>query len=89
MENRQNEHHLATPKSNVKSVIKRNGEPQEIDCIKIYARLEALSFELDMKYVNLELVVNKVIEGMYDGIKTSVLDELAAETCAYMVLPLF
>lgn len=55
--------------------------------MKIYARLEALSFGLDMNFVNLELVVNKVIEGMYDGVKTTVLDELAAETCAYMVSP--
>lgn len=39
-----------------------------------------------MKFVNLELVVNKVIHGMYDGIKTTALDELAAETCAYMNL---
>lgn len=39
-----------------------------------------------MTFVNLELVVNKVIHGMYDGIKTTALDELAAETCAYMVI---
>jgi len=29
--------------------------------MKIFVRLEALSFGLDMKFVNLELVVNKVI----------------------------
>lgn len=40
-----------------------------------------------MDYVNLELIVNKVINGMYDNIKTTALDELAAETCAYMVFP--
>jgi ribonucleoside-diphosphate reductase alpha chain len=79
--------HISTPKTSVKSVTKRDGTYQAIDTMKIYARLEALSFGLDMKYVNLELVVNKVIEGMYDGVKTSVLDELAAETCAYMVHP--
>ena len=38
-----------------------------------------------MTFINLELVVNKVITGMYDKVKTTVLDELAAETCAYMV----
>lgn len=79
--------HISTPKTSVKSVTKRDGALQAIDTMKIYARLEALSFGLDMKFVNLELVVNKVIEGMYDGVKTSVLDELAAETCAYMVHP--
>jgi ribonucleoside-diphosphate reductase subunit M1 len=73
------------PKLSVKTVTKRDGELQTTDTMKIYARLEALSFALDMKFVNLELIVNKVVEGMYDGIKTSVLDELAAETCAYMV----
>lgn len=87
MESRQNEMHFTVPKTVVRAVTKRNGELQDIDFMKIFKRLDALSFGLDMKFVNLELVVNKVIEGMYDGVKTSVLDELAAETCAYMVVP--
>jgi len=46
--------------------------------------LEDLSFGLDFRYVNLDLVVSKVECGVYNGIKTSELDNLAAETCAYM-----
>ena len=44
-----------------------------------------------MEYVNIEAIVHKVVLGkekitlgMYDGIKTTELDNLAAETCAYM-----
>lgn len=69
----------------VLNVIKRSGLPEPIDTVKITKRLEKLSFGLNMEYVNLELIVNKVISGMYDNIKTTDLDQLAAETCAYMV----
>jgi hypothetical protein len=49
------------PKLSVKTVTKRDGDLQSTDTMKIYARLEALSFGLDMKFVNLELIVNKVV----------------------------
>ena len=39
---------------------------------------------LNMTFVNLDVVVDKVSQGIYDGVKTSDLDNLAAETCAYM-----
>lgn len=62
------------PKDTIKYVVKRSGEHQAIDTLKIQKRLENLSFGLNMTFVNLELVVNKVIHGMYDGIKTTALD---------------
>ena len=37
-----------------------------------------------MNFINLDLVVEKVSQGIYQGVPTSELDNLAAETCAYM-----
>ena len=34
--------------------------------------------------MNLELIAGKVMSGIYDGIPTEELDNLAAETCAYL-----
>ena len=39
-----------------------------------------------MKFINLDLITQKVYRGIYNGIKTSELDTLSAETCAYMSL---
>lgn len=39
---------------------------------------------LNRKYVDPVKITQKVVEGVYTGIKTSELDTLAAETCAYM-----
>lgn len=48
-------------------------------------RMEGLAFGLNLNYVNLDLILTKVEQGIYDGITTMELDNLAAETCAYMV----
>lgn len=47
--------------------------------------MEDLAFGLNLKFVNLDLVVSKVQQGIHDEITTVELDNLAAETCAYMV----
>jgi len=65
-------------------VTKRNGQTQEYDVKKIRKRLEKLCFELDMNFVDLDAIVHKVEQGLYDGIKTTEIDNLAAETAAYM-----
>lgn len=65
-------------------VIKRSGREEPIDVIKIEERIKRLMFGLDKKFVNLQYVVQKVIDGMNDLISTTQLDDLAAETCAYM-----
>lgn len=39
-----------------------------------------------MDYINLDVVTGKVYAGIYNGIKTSQLDTLSAETCAYMTM---
>lgn len=42
------------------------------------------SYGLDMNFVKIDIILKKVVQGMYDGISTVELDELAGETCAYM-----
>ena len=65
-------------------VTKRNGERDKVDAVRITERLSTLMDGLNTGYVNLDLVVAKVMQGIYDGVTTEVLDNLSAETCAYM-----
>ena len=62
-------------------VIKRNGKKESVKFDKITARIEKLSYSLS-PLVNVIDVAKKVIEGIYDGVTTSELDSLAAETAA-------
>jgi len=62
-------------------VIKRNGKKESIKFDKVTARLEKLSYSLS-PLVNVFEVAKKVIEGIYDGVRTTELDNLAAETAA-------
>jgi len=62
-------------------VIKRNGKKESIKFDKITARIEKLSYSLS-PFVNVIDVAKKVIEGIYDGVSTTELDNLAAETAA-------
>jgi len=65
-------------------VIKRSGRREEVSFDKITARLRKLTYNLDTNYVNLIEVSKKVILGLYDGVTTVELDNLAAETAATM-----
>ena len=65
-------------------VIKRSGQREEVSFDKITARLRKLTYNLDTTYVNLIEVSRKVIMGLYDGVTTVELDNLAAETAATM-----
>jgi ribonucleoside-diphosphate reductase alpha chain len=62
-------------------VIKRNGKAETIKFDKVTARIEKLSYSLS-PLVNAIDVAKKVIEGIYDGVPTTELDNLAAETAA-------
>ncbi len=75
---------LSKRKAYVSCVTKRDGERQTFEIQKIVKRLERLAQGLNREYVNLKAVVDKVVRGLYDGIKTEDIDNLAAETCAYM-----
>ena len=65
-------------------VLKRNGKSEAVMFDKITARINKLSYGLDPKYIKPLDIAKKVIQGMYDGVTTTVLDNLAAETCASM-----
>ena len=62
-------------------VHKRNGKKETIKFDKVTARIEKLSYSLS-PLVNAIDVAKKVIEGIYDGVPTTELDNLAAETAA-------
>ncbi|MFD2161131.1 ribonucleoside-diphosphate reductase subunit alpha [Paradesertivirga mongoliensis] len=63
-------------------VIKRNGRKEAVKFDKITARIEKLCYGLNPLLVDPIDVAKKVIEGLFDGVTTSELDNLAAETAA-------
>jgi len=65
-------------------VVKRNGRRESVKFDKITARIEKLCYGLDVRYVEPIEVAKKVISGIYDGVTTIELDNLAAETAASM-----
>jgi ribonucleoside-diphosphate reductase alpha chain len=67
-------------------VIKRNQKRESVKFDKITARIEKLSYGLDRRFVNPIDVAKKVIEGLYDGVSTTELDNLAAETSASLTI---
>lgn len=67
-------------------VQKRNGKKETVKFDKITARIEKLCYSLDRRFVNAVDVAKKVIEGLYDGVTTTELDNLAAETAASLTV---
>ncbi len=65
-------------------VLKRDGHRESVKFDKITARIEKLCYGLDPKFVNPVEVAMKVINGLYDGVSTIELDNLAAEIAASM-----
>lgn len=63
-------------------VIKRTGRKETVKFDKITARIEKLCYGLNPALVDPIDVAKKVIEGLFDGVTTSELDNLAAETAA-------
>ena len=64
-------------------VLKRDGRKEPIIFDKITARVRKLCYGLN-DLVDPVKVAMRVIEGLYDGVTTSELDNLAAETAATM-----
>jgi ribonucleoside-diphosphate reductase alpha chain len=62
-------------------VIKRDGRKEAVKFDKITARIIKMCYGLD-PLVSPEAVAMRVIEGIYDGVTTTVLDNLAAEVAA-------
>src|ERR1017187_5133284 len=62
-------------------VIKRDGKTESVKFDKITARIQKLCYGLDPSVEPIKVAM-KVIEGLYDGVTTSELDNLAAEIAA-------
>jgi ribonucleotide reductase alpha subunit len=63
-------------------VIKRDGTREPVSFDQVLRRIQTLADGLD--HVNPDLVAQRVCSQIQNGIKTSELDEFAAETCAMM-----
>ncbi|MCA6441388.1 MAG: ribonucleoside-diphosphate reductase subunit alpha [Chitinophagaceae bacterium] len=66
-------------------VVKRNGKQESVKFDKVTARIEKLSYKLS-PMVNVIDVAKKTIEGIYAGVPTTELDNLAAETAASLTI---
>ncbi len=62
-------------------VIKRDGKKESVKFDKVTARIQKLSYGLS-PIVDIYEVAKKAIEGIYDNVPTTELDNLAAETAA-------
>ena len=65
-------------------VIKRDGRRESVKFDKITARVEKLCSGLNQDFVKPVEIAKKVIDGLYDGVTTIELDNLAAEVAATM-----
>ena len=66
-------------------VLKRDGRSEAVKFDKITGRIKKLCYGLHPSVDPVKISM-KVIEGIYDGVTTTVLDNLAAETAASMTV---
>jgi len=64
-------------------VMKRNGKRESVHFDKITSRIAKLCYGLNPNFVDPVRISQKVIQGVYPGVTTTELDELAAQTAAY------
>ncbi|EOD13107.1 hypothetical protein EMIHUDRAFT_212825 [Emiliania huxleyi CCMP1516] len=72
-------------------VIKRDGRREPVMFDKITARIKKLCYGFDPKYIDPTVITIKARAttdprpaSVYDGVSTTALDDLAAETAAYL-----
>jgi ribonucleoside-diphosphate reductase alpha chain len=65
-------------------IIKRNGSREPLKLEKISSRIKKLTYGLNER-VDPDIVSTKVVSGLYDGVSSTELDQLSAETAASMV----
>ncbi|MBK6373444.1 MAG: ribonucleoside-diphosphate reductase subunit alpha [Saprospiraceae bacterium] len=65
-------------------VIKRNGSAEAVSFDKITARVKKLCYGINQDFVEPVEIAKHVIKSIYDGVSTTELDNLAAETAATM-----
>ena len=66
-------------------VVKRDGSKEPVRFEKISNRIRKMTYGLNPDYVDAIEIAQKVIGGIYDGITTEELDNLAAETAASLI----
>lgn len=65
-------------------VYKRDGRKERVAFDKITSRISKLCWGLDLRVVDPVEVTKRVVNGVFNGVTTVELDNLAAETAAYM-----
>ena len=65
-------------------VFKRDGRREVVHFDKITSRINKLCYGLDPEHVDAAVISQKVVQGVYPGVTTVELDELAAQTAASM-----
>ena len=75
---------MVKEKSVAMYVTKRDGRKEPVHFDKITSRIQKLCYGLDMDYIDPAAITLKVISGLYAGVTTVELDNLAAEISATM-----
>lgn len=75
---------MVKDKTNRMYVQKRDGRKEPVHFDKITSRIQKLCYGLDMDYIDPPAITLKVINGLYPGVTTVELDNLAAEIAATM-----
>ncbi|KAJ1624199.1 alpha subunit of ribonucleoside-diphosphate reductase [Pavlovales sp. CCMP2436] len=65
-------------------VVKRDGRREPVMFDKITARIKKLCYGFDPSVIEPIIIAQKVIVGVFNGVTTVELDDLAAQTAAYM-----
>mmetsp|Transcript_117063 Transcript_117063/g.372715 ORF Transcript_117063/g.372715 Transcript_117063/m.372715 type:complete len:847 (+) Transcript_117063:92-2632(+) len=68
----------------LKHVVKRDGRRVPVDPSRIERRVRDLCDGLNPTWVDPVSIAGKILEGLHDGVTSASVDDLAAETCAYM-----
>ena len=71
--------------TNSMNVVKRNGSTEEVDFNKVQKRITLSAMEPEPLEVNATLIAQRTLMRIRDGIKTSELDELAAQLAMSLV----
>jgi len=66
------------------TVVKRDGRTETVHFDKITSRIDKLCYGLEQEYIDTTAITLKVIAGLYPGVTTVELDNLAAEIAATM-----
>ena len=66
-------------------VLKRNGKLENVYFDKITARVSKLCYGLDTRHIDPTKITRRAVSGVYDGVSTVELDNLASEIAASMI----